>query len=40
VTCGDVHKPGRVNARDLHALLAVSGERTPTVLVGHSTGGV
>jgi pimeloyl-ACP methyl ester carboxylesterase len=31
---------GLAVARDLHALLAVSGERTPIVLVGHSTGGV
>jgi pimeloyl-ACP methyl ester carboxylesterase len=31
---------GLAVARDLHALLAVSGEGTPVVLVGHSTGGV
>jgi pimeloyl-ACP methyl ester carboxylesterase len=31
---------GLAVARDLHALLAVSGERTPVVLVGHSIGGI
>jgi pimeloyl-ACP methyl ester carboxylesterase len=30
---------GLAIARDLHALLAVAGERAPFVLVGHSTGG-
>src|SRR5206468_3265983 len=31
---------GLAVARDLHALLAASGERTPVVLVGHSIGGI
>jgi pimeloyl-ACP methyl ester carboxylesterase len=30
---------GLAIARDLHSLLASAGERTPVVLVGHSTGG-